>query len=85
MKNTPARRKQVAGTHYASKAIQPWDAMEVWMTSEQFHGFLLGNAIKYLARSKDKGGRTDIEKAGHYIEKLLEFTAETPKPKRRKV
>jgi len=44
-----ARNKQVGGTHY-QKAIQPWDAMEAWMSREQFIGYLRGNAIKYLAR-----------------------------------
>jgi len=41
-----ANRTQVGGTHYASKAIQPQDAMEAWMTRAEFAGFLRGNAIK---------------------------------------
>lgn len=64
---------QVGGTHYASKAVQPWDAMEAWMTPEQFAGYLRGNAIKYLARCEDKGGVEDLQKAQHYISKLIEF------------
>ncbi len=68
-----ARNHQIAGDHYTSKSIQPWDAMESWMSEEQFIGYLKGNAIKYLARCDDKGGRSDIEKAQHYIDKLLEF------------
>jgi hypothetical protein len=68
----PARDTQVGGNHYCSKAIQPWDAMEAWMTPEQFRGFLRGNAIKYLARCDDKGGMEDIRKADHYLNKLLE-------------
>lgn len=71
-----ANSKQVGGTHYASKAVQPWTAMEAWMTPEQFVGFLRGNAIKYLARADDKGGLDDIKKARHYIEKLVEFSEE---------
>jgi hypothetical protein len=46
--------------------------MESWMTTEQFAGFLRGNAIKYLARCDSKGGLEDVKKAQHYIQKLLE-------------
>ena len=67
-----ANSYQVGGTHYASKAVQPWEAMEAWMTPEQFAGFLRGNAIKYLARCDDKGGVEDLKKAHHYIAKLIE-------------
>jgi hypothetical protein len=67
-----ANEIQIGGDHYKTKRIQPWDAMEAWMTPEEFRGFLRGNAIKYLAREKDKGGVTDIKKAMHYMKKLLE-------------
>jgi len=63
--------KQVGGTHY-QKTIQPWDAMEAWMSREQFIGYLRGNAIKYLARCDDKGGLEDLQKAQHYLAKLIE-------------
>lgn len=63
---------QVGGNHYASKAVQPWAAMEAWMTPEAFKGFLRGNAIKYLARSDDKGGIEDLKKARHYLDKLIQ-------------
>jgi hypothetical protein len=67
-----ASSKQIGGTHYTSKTIQPWDAMAVWMSKEEFVGFLRGNAIKYLARCNDKGGVEDVKKAQHYIQKLIE-------------
>lgn len=67
-----ADTRQVGGTHYAEQAVQPWAAMEAWMTPEQFAGFLRGNAIKYLARADRKGGLDDIRKAQHYLEKLIE-------------
>lgn len=69
-----ARRHQVGGDHYATKAIQPWDAMESWMSHEGFREYLRGNAIKYLARCNDKGGLEDIRKCQHYIEKLIEVS-----------
>jgi len=63
---------QVGGDHYKNMGVQPWKAMESWMTPEQFAGFLRGNAIKYLARCDVKGGIGDIKKAKHYIDKLIE-------------
>ena len=65
-------QQQVGGSHYKNMNVQPWVAMEAWMTSEQFAGFLRGNAIKYLARCDVKGGIADIKKAQHYIAKLIE-------------
>jgi hypothetical protein len=63
---------QVGGEHYQNKAVQPWDAMQAWMTDEQFKGFLWGNVIKYIARWQDKGGIEDLRKARHYMDKLIE-------------
>lgn len=71
-----ADMQQIGGEHYTSKRIQPWDAMEAWMTHEEFTGFLRGNAIKYLARCNDKGGIEDVLKARHYINKLIEVMNE---------
>jgi len=65
-------KTQIGGDHYKSKTIQPWDAMESWMTPEEFIGFLWGNVIKYIARWRDKGGLEDLEKAQHYLGKLVE-------------
>ena len=67
-----ADQQQVGGSHYKNMNVQPWVAMESWMTTEQFAGFLRGNAIKYLARCDVKGGIDDIKKARHYIDKLVE-------------
>lgn len=67
---------QVAGAHYASKAVQPWSAMEAWMPPEQFKGFLRGNIIKYIARAgtkKDVPAAVDYDKAAHYLAKLIDI------------
>lgn len=71
-----ASNKQIGGTHYVDKLIQPWDAMESWMSGEAFAGYLQGNVIKYVARYQEKGGLEDLEKASHYLDKLQEFIAE---------
>lgn len=67
-----ANATQVGGNHYASKAVQPWDAMQAWMSREEFAGYLRGNVLKYMARCNDKGGIEDVQKARHYIDKLIE-------------
>lgn len=64
---------QVGGEHYRKKRVQPWTAMESWMTKEEFEGFLRGNVIKYIARYKDKDGLNDVYKAKHYLERLIEL------------
>jgi hypothetical protein len=64
-----ANQRQVGGQHYVGLSVEPWAAMEAWMTNEEFVGFLKGNIIKYLAREKNTN---DLDKAGHYMQKLLE-------------
>jgi hypothetical protein len=72
-----ANEIQIGGTHYKTLAVEPWAAMEAWMTRQQFEGFLLGSAIAYLARVNTegvsgKGGVQDVKKAAHYCQKLAE-------------
>jgi len=62
---------QVGGNHYTSKSVQPWEAMEAWMSEEAFKGYIWGNVIKYMARWEDKGGVEDLKKAQHYLDKLI--------------
>ena len=76
MPPVPASKRQVGGMHYVAQDVQPWEAMEAWMSPEEFRGFLRGNVIKYVARCNEKGGRQDLEKAAHYLEKLLEVSRE---------
>lgn len=68
-----ARDRQVGGDHYQNMGVQPWDAMQAWMTEEQFEGFLRGNVIKYMARYDSKGGVEDLRKAQHYLGALIEL------------
>lgn len=62
-----ANNKQVSGSHYKDKAVQPWDFIV-----QNGIGYLDGCAIKYLSRWRDKGGVDDLRKAVHFIEKLIE-------------
>lgn len=63
-----ANETQVDGDHYKSKAIQPWD----YIASNKL-GYFEGNVVKYVSRWRDKGGVADLEKARHYLDKLIEL------------
>ena len=68
-----ANTRQVGGSHYKSKDIQPWDVVDQG-PREQAIGFYRYNALKYIMRAGDKGEfKEDIAKAQHYLEKLLEI------------
>lgn len=75
---TNASNTQIGGDHYkAMGEFQPWDVLQHWLTPEQFNGFLLGSAIAYLGRYNTtgvagKGGTIDLQKAAHYLDKLIE-------------
>ena len=66
-----ANEKQVGGNHYRGKAIQPWD----YIVGNKL-GYLEGNIIKYVSRWKDKNGVQDLEKALHYLQKLIEVSGQ---------
>jgi hypothetical protein len=61
-----ANDKQVGGSHYKTN-IEPWDAILDWGL-----GYLDGSAVKYLSRWHKKGGVQDLEKAVHFLQKLIE-------------
>ncbi len=62
-----ANEKQVGGDHYRS-SLQHWD-----IVAQHGIGYLEGNATKYVTRWRKKNGIADLEKAAHYIEKMLEL------------
>lgn len=59
------------------------DALEKILGSEEFKGFLRGNAIKYLIRYKQKGGVEDLKKAKDYINRLIAIKEEKPSEKKK--
>lgn len=61
-----ANTRQVGGQHYKSN-YQHWDFVEDFGI-----GYLESMAIKYLSRWKKKDGFKDLEKAFHFVEKLLD-------------
>lgn len=62
---TGVNEKQIGGEHYLAMDIQVWDFVTVNKIP-----YLEGNAIKYIARWRSKGGLADLDKAIHYIEKI---------------
>lgn len=67
-----ANDKQISGSHYKQVAIQPWD----YVAANNL-GYFEGSAIKYITRWRSKGGIADIQKAIHFLEKLIELESPT--------
>ena len=59
--------KQVGGNHYQTMKIQPAE-----FVNKNKMLFAEGNAIKYICRHINKGGKQDLEKAKHYIDMIIE-------------
>ena len=59
--------KQIGGSHYLKMKIQPSE-----FANKNHLPFAEGNAIKYICRHKDKGGKEDLKKAKHYIDMIIE-------------
>lgn len=66
---------QVGGNHYKVMGIQPWQYFRANMTAEQFTAYMIGNIHKYIWREKDCR-ITDLKKARHYIDGLIEYLEE---------
>lgn len=69
-----ANDRQVGGDHYKAP-IQHWD----YVISNDL-GYLEGQITKYVTRWRKKGGLEDLEKARHYLEKLIEVAEEEMEP-----
>jgi hypothetical protein len=63
-----ALTKQVGGSHYRDKGIQPI----IYIHANEL-GFCEGNVVKYVTRWRDKNGVADLRKAIHYLELLIEL------------
>lgn len=62
-------------TWYQSRSGDNVDCMRAiksMLTDDQFEGFCLGCAMKYIWRWQDKGGKNDIRKAIDYLTKVVE-------------
>ena len=64
-----------APNHYCKGGVECIDAIKSSMTPEAFAGFCKGNVIKYVFRYENKGGVQDLQKAGVYLEWLMQTAA----------
>lgn len=60
--------RQEGGGHYKKYAIQPLE----FITANDLK-WCEANAVKYIARHRDKNGKEDILKAIHYLQLLIEM------------
>lgn len=63
-----ALETQEGGTHYKDMAIQPIEYIHANKLP-----FAEGCIIKYVSRWRSKNGITDLEKARHFIDLLIEL------------
>ncbi len=70
--------KDDKSTYYDEGGIEVLEIIRAKLTREQWQGYLLGNALKYLCRANFKGDICrDLEKAKNYISWLSDcFEAE---------
>lgn len=59
--------------HYNYGKCETYNILEMFLSDEEFKGFLKGNVIKYLHRFEHKNGEEDLKKAKAYIDKLIDF------------
>lgn len=58
--------------HYSAGGIETIDYLRAKLTPEEYRGFLLGNALKYLSRAGLKGDAlTDLRKARWFLDALI--------------
>ena len=59
---------QVGGSHYKGTTYQHWDFVRVVLGGR----YLEGNITKYVTRHRKKNGLQDLQKARHYLTKLID-------------
>lgn len=64
-----ANERQVGGNHYKKGGEEHWDRQ--WRLYGR--GYFVGCITKYVERYHDKNGVQDLEKAQHFLEKLIEL------------
>ena len=62
-----ANARQVGGKHYQTGAVQHWDFVHMHKIP-----YMEAQIIKYVMRHQAKNGLEDLEKAKHFLEKLIE-------------
>lgn len=71
--------KDDKSTYYDAGGIETLDIIKAKLTTEQYEGYLLGNALKYQCRLNYKTPHSrirDAQKARNYARYLAEYLAE---------
>lgn len=67
--NQGANSRQVGGDHYSKYGgLQHWDIVNLFKLD-----YFQGQITKYVFRFRDKNGVQDLQKAKHFLEKLIEI------------
>lgn len=76
MSNTSNTKEMVNHPDHYGGAGNPYETIKVlkaWLSPEQYRGFLIGNALKYLSRAGKKDSELqDLEKAKWYLQRRIE-------------
>ncbi len=66
--------KDSKSTYYDAGGIETLDVIRAKLTRDEYRGYLMGCALKYLCRAAYKGDRTrDVEKAANYTRWLADL------------
>lgn len=71
-----ANQKQVGGNHYKHGGEEHWDRQ--WRLYGR--GYFVGCITKYVERYHEKNGLQDLQKAQHFLEKLIELEQVAQQP-----
>jgi hypothetical protein len=64
-----ANDRQIGGDHYKKGGEEHWDRQ--WRLYGR--GYFVGCITKYVERYHEKNGLQDLEKAKHFLDKLIEL------------
>ena len=62
-----ANKLQIGGEHYKTGSYEHWDFVVSYKLN-----YFEGQSTRYICRCRSKGGKEDIEKAIHMLQKYLE-------------
>jgi hypothetical protein len=63
-----ANSRQIGGSHYKKMGIEHWD----YILANNIP-YMEAQIIKYVSRWRDKNGFQDLEKARHFLDKLMQW------------
>lgn len=71
-----ANERQIGGNHYKKGGEEHWDRQ--WRLYGR--GYFVGCITKYVERYHEKNGIQDLEKAKHFLDKLIELESSDKVP-----